>query len=110
MTSMARDRTQRHPRSVPVPTGWAALVIVSISIPLAVLRPDDWVIVPIALGAVVLLMIGDFLAAPSPSGMRDRPVEKRAVSSRYRAMVPTVKSTAMRVAMGRTVSMVQALL
>lgn len=50
-----------------MPTGWAALVIVSISIPLAVLRPDDWLIVPIALGAVLLLMVGDFFAAPSPS-------------------------------------------
>lgn len=50
-----------------MPTGWAALVIVSISVPFAVLRPDDWLIVPIALGAVLLLMIGDFFAAPSPS-------------------------------------------
>ena len=52
-----------------MPTGRAALVIVSVSVPLAVLRPDDWLIVPIALGAVLLLMTGDFFAAPSPSGI-----------------------------------------
>ena len=64
---MARARRQRRTRSVPVPTGWAALVIVLVSIPLAIVRPSNWWIVPIALVAVLVLMAADFVAAPGPS-------------------------------------------
>ncbi len=54
---------------MPIPTGWAALVIVLVSIPLAIVRPDNWWVVPIALGAVLALAIVDFVAAPGPSGI-----------------------------------------
>ena len=41
----------------------------SLAIPLAVIRPSNWWIVPILLGAVVLLVAADFVAAPRPSGI-----------------------------------------
>ena len=65
---MVRRRTRRT-RSVPIPTGWSALVIALVSVPLAIVRPDNWLIVPIALLAVAALMFVDFFAAPPPSGI-----------------------------------------
>jgi uncharacterized protein (DUF58 family) len=56
----------RRAWSVPVPTGWAALLIVSVAVPLAVARPGAWVVVAIALVAVVVLVIADFFAATKP--------------------------------------------
>ena len=66
---MVGHPSSRRLRSVPVPTGWAALVIVLVSVPFALLRPENWAIVPIALGAVLVLMIVDFFAAPRPSDL-----------------------------------------
>lgn len=57
----------RRVRSVPIPTGWAALLIALGAIPLAIVRPDRWVVVPVALAGVLALMVADFVAAPSPS-------------------------------------------
>lgn len=59
--------TERRVRSVPVPTGWAALLIVLLAVPLAIVRPDAWVMVGVGLAAVVVLMVADFLAATRPA-------------------------------------------
>lgn len=56
-------------RSVPVPTGWAALLIALVGVPLAILRSENWWIVVIALGAVLVLAIADFVAAPKPDSI-----------------------------------------
>ncbi len=53
--------------SVPIPTGWAALVIVSVAVPFAIIRPTNWWVVPVVLGAVLMVMVADFFAAPGPS-------------------------------------------
>ena len=65
---MARRRGPRR-RSVPIPTGWSALLVVLAAVPLAIVRAEDWWIVPIVLAVVLVLMIGDFFAAPGPSGI-----------------------------------------
>jgi uncharacterized protein (DUF58 family) len=57
----------RRARSVPVPTGWTALAIVLLAIPLAIVRPQAWVIITIALAAMVVLVAADFFAATKPS-------------------------------------------
>ncbi len=64
---MARTGRPRRTHSVPIPTGWAALVIVSVVVPLAIIRPTNWSVVPIALGAVLVVMVADFFVAPGPS-------------------------------------------
>jgi uncharacterized protein (DUF58 family) len=66
---MPSSAERRHPRSVPIPTGWAALVIALVAIPLGISRAENWMIVPVALGAVLVLIIIDFFAAPSPRGI-----------------------------------------
>ncbi|MEL6891221.1 MAG: DUF58 domain-containing protein [Actinomycetota bacterium] len=53
-------------RSVPVPTGLAAVAVAFVSIPLALGRVDDWRMFGVALGGVALLLVIDTLAAPSP--------------------------------------------
>ncbi|MEP1126029.1 MAG: DUF58 domain-containing protein [Ilumatobacter sp.] len=60
---------ERRARSVPIPTGWAALLIGLVAVPLAVLRPDSWIVLVVALAAVVALMVVDFVVAPHPSGV-----------------------------------------
>lgn len=59
----------RQPRSVPVPTGWAALLIALVIVPLAIVRPDRWLVLLIAFAAVLVAMISDFVIAPGPSGI-----------------------------------------
>lgn len=59
----------RRPRSVPVPTGWAASAIALVCVPLAIVRPERWVVVLIALVALLVLMIVDFFVAPHPAGV-----------------------------------------
>ncbi|MFK7916702.1 MAG: DUF58 domain-containing protein [Ilumatobacter sp.] len=54
---------------MPIPTGWTALLIVAATVPLAIVRPERWVVVGIALAAVLVLTIADFLAAPNPTGV-----------------------------------------
>ncbi|MFK7919907.1 MAG: DUF58 domain-containing protein [Ilumatobacter sp.] len=56
-------------RSVPVPTRWSASLTVLMSVPLAVVRPERWVVVGIALLAVFVLLIADFAMAPNPSNV-----------------------------------------
>lgn len=62
-------RRDHRARSVPVPTGWAAVVLAVAAGSLLVVRPTDWRVVPIVFAIVALLMIGDFLAAPRPQGI-----------------------------------------
>ncbi|WP_040492439.1 DUF58 domain-containing protein [Ilumatobacter nonamiensis] len=52
-----------------MPTGWAALVIVLPALAFAIIRPTDWWVVALVLGAIVLLAVGDFFAAPHPRGI-----------------------------------------
>jgi uncharacterized protein (DUF58 family) len=66
---MPSSTERKRPRSVPVPTGWAALVVVLLAIPFGILRAENWLIVPIAIGAVIVMMFIDFFAAPSPNGI-----------------------------------------
>ena len=61
--------SSRAPRSVPIPTGWAALLIALGVVPLAIVRPERWIVVIVALVAFAVLMIADFFAAPKPSGI-----------------------------------------
>lgn len=57
----------KYGRSAPIPTGWLALVVLLVAIPLAALRSDTWVLVVLAL----LLLSGaatvDFFRALSPN-------------------------------------------
>lgn len=55
--------------SVPVPTGWAALSIASVIVPLAIVRPERWIVLVIAFVVLLVLMVVDFFAAPRPSGI-----------------------------------------
>lgn len=59
----------RRLRSVPIPTGWTALLIVAVTVPLAVVRPEQWAVVGIALVAILVLVVADFLVAPNPNGV-----------------------------------------
>jgi uncharacterized protein (DUF58 family) len=66
---MTQHRDERPPHSVPVPSGRAALVLVLMLIPFAVIRPENWWTVPIALSSVAVLMVADFVTAPRPSAI-----------------------------------------
>jgi len=59
--------SNRPQRSVPVPTGWAALVVVTAGIPLAVIRPDSWVVLLVIMATLTVLFVADAVAAPSPN-------------------------------------------
>ncbi len=52
-----------------MPTGWAAALIALVVVPLAIVRPTSWWILPIALAGVLVLMVFDFFAAPNPTGI-----------------------------------------
>lgn len=60
---------ERRLRSVPVPTGWAALLIALAAVPLAIARVDRWAVLLVVVAIVFAAMIADFVAAPSPSGI-----------------------------------------
>ncbi len=59
----------RRTGSVPIPTGWAALLIALVVVPFAIVQPDRWLVVVVVLSTVVVAMIVDFVAAPNPSGI-----------------------------------------
>ncbi len=61
--------TARRTRSVPIPTGWSALLIALVVVPLAIVQPDRWLVMLVALLAIAVAMIVDFAAAPNPSGI-----------------------------------------
>ena len=57
----------RQQRSVPVPTGWAALVVIAAGLPLAVIRPDSWLVLLAVVTVLIVLFVADAVAAPSPN-------------------------------------------
>lgn len=57
----------KHARSAPIPTGWLALVVLLIAIPLAIVRSDRWLLVAIALVLLAVAAAIDFFAALSPN-------------------------------------------
>ncbi|BAN01548.1 DUF58 domain-containing protein [Ilumatobacter coccineus] len=54
-------------RSAPIPTGWLALVVLLVAVPLAVVRSDRWALVVVALALVAVAAMIDFFAALSPN-------------------------------------------
>lgn len=54
-------------RSLPVPTGWFALVVALAAIPVAVLQVESWVLVPIVIALVAILALGDAISAVKPN-------------------------------------------
>jgi uncharacterized protein (DUF58 family) len=51
---------------MPIPTGRAALLVALAAVPLAILRPDAWVAVAVALAVILVLVASDFFAATAP--------------------------------------------
>ena len=54
-------------RSVPVPTGWCAVLVAAVAVPLAILRTSSWQLFGLALLGVVVLAAIDVALAPSPN-------------------------------------------
>ena len=45
-------------RSIPIPTGWLALVVALLALPVALVQAERWVVVLIALVALVVVATG----------------------------------------------------
>ncbi|MGI9644585.1 MAG: DUF58 domain-containing protein [Ilumatobacteraceae bacterium] len=53
-------------RSVPIPTGWLALIVALLAVPVALLQAERWIVVVVALVVVVVVAAADFSLATRP--------------------------------------------
>ena len=58
---------RRRRPSIPVPTGWFALLVALSAVPLVALRTDAWILVPLVLGLLAVLATIDVLSSVPPA-------------------------------------------